>query len=248
MNPLAARARAISCPGPDTHDVLELIVRSADLGWIRSSDLPELLDGLRHHHDWRSDEIGFEPRDGRALVRFLDRTASCPAAALLDGLAQLIAAQARPCGALLLGHVERRPELGWVVGGADAGLPGLTTEAIRALAGGHAILDGPMSAAVPVLDVSVHAALTGQRYVFPLLPKSAAVSESDLGRWLELVGPERTLWGDPQHAAAAEDIWRLSHLAWTSPRAPLKLPLPLHAAQNLCDDLARGRKPYAFPC
>lgn len=58
----------------------------------------------------------------------------------------------------------------------------------------------------------------------------------------------RTLGGNPQHAAAAEDIWRLTHLAWTSPRAPLKLPLPLHAAQNLCDDLARGRKPYAFPC
>lgn len=189
MNPLAARARAISCPDPDTHDVLEMIARGADVGWVRPNDLPELLDSLRDGHNWRSDEIGFEPRDDRALVSFLDETISCPASALLDVLARLIAAQENPCGALLLGHVERRPGLGWVVGGADAGLPGWTTEAIRALVGGHAILDGPMPAAIPILDVSVHAGFTGQRNVFLLLPASAAVSEVDLGRRMIVLGP-----------------------------------------------------------
>lgn len=190
MNPLAARARTISCPDPDTGYVLELIARGAEVGWIRPNDLPELLDSLREGHDWRSDEIGFEPRDDQTLVSFLDETVSCPAAALLERLAQLIAAQERPAGELLLGHVARRPGLGWVVGGADAGLPGWTTEAIRVLVGGHAILDRTTPAAIPILEVSVHAALTGQRNVFLLLPESAGVSEQDLGRCLGLVGPE----------------------------------------------------------
>ena len=109
MNPLAARARTLSCPYPDTGYVLELIARGAEVGWVLVSDLPELLDSLRDGHDWRSEEIGFEPRDDQALVSFLDETVSCPAAALLNMLAQLIAAQEHPTGELLLGHVERRP-------------------------------------------------------------------------------------------------------------------------------------------
>lgn len=189
MSPLAARARAISCPDPETRDVLELIARGADVGWIRPPDLPELMDSLRDQHDWRSDEIGFEPQDDRTLVSFLDETVSCPAAALLDVLAQLIAAQERLCGALLLGHVERRPGMGWVVGGADAGLPGWTTEAIRALVGGHAVLGGPVPVEIAILNVSVHAGFTGQRNVFLQLPDSAPVSDSDRGRWMIVTGP-----------------------------------------------------------
>lgn len=189
MNPLAARARTLSCPYPDTGYVLELIARGAEVGWIRPDDLPELLDSLRDGHDWRSDEIGFEPRDDRALVSFLHETVSCPAAALLDELAQLIAAQERPTGELWLGHVERRPRLGWVVGGTDAGLPGWDTEAIRALVGGRAMLDGPTPTAIRILHVSVYAALTGQRNVFLLLPASAPVSDRDLGQRMIVMGP-----------------------------------------------------------
>lgn len=189
MNPLAARARAILYPDPDTCYVLELIARGAEVGGIRPPDLPELLDSLRDGHDWRADEIGFEPRDDQMLVSCLDKTVPCPTAALLDGLAQLIAAQGRPTGELLLGHVERRARLGWVVGGTDAGLPGWDTEAIRALVGGRAMLDGPTPTAIPILHVSVHAALTGQRNVFLLLPASAPVSDRDLGQRMIVMGP-----------------------------------------------------------
>lgn len=57
----------------------------------------------------------------------------------------------------------------------------------------------------------------------------------------------RTLVGPALHAEAVRDIWRLSHLNWASPRTPIKQPLPLHAAQQLCEDLANGRPTYAFP-
>lgn len=55
-----------------------------------------------------------------------------------------------------------------MVRGADAGLP-WTTEAIRALTGGHAILGGPVPTKIAILDGSVHLWFTGQRNVFLLL-------------------------------------------------------------------------------
>lgn len=53
--------------------------------------------------------------------------------------------------------------------------------------------------------------------------------------------------GRETRTRALSDLWPLSHLNYSAPRLVSKLPIVLHAAQRLGDDLARGLSPRHLP-
>jgi argonaute-like protein implicated in RNA metabolism and viral defense len=51
----------------------------------------------------------------------------------------------------------------------------------------------------------------------------------------------RTIGGPVLHEEAMQDIWNLTHLNWSAPKLPCRLPIPLHAAQRMAEDLMQHR-------
>lgn len=66
-----------------------LIVQAADMGFLRASELDELMEQLEGDGDWGSDELTFDVMDGELRVRLHDLEAWCNPKDMLAALARV---------------------------------------------------------------------------------------------------------------------------------------------------------------
>ena len=87
---LLAQAEQHIPADPGVRECWGLVIEGIKLGWLIPNKLRKLIGHLREHEDYGLDELLFEEVNDRLRVSFLDDSAECSLAAMIEELESLL--------------------------------------------------------------------------------------------------------------------------------------------------------------